>query len=406
MHLEEFPVSHLCLLPLSTRRNLLWRLPVADVCLLLENTDFTTGLNMESFWTSTWKDGGVDVAGSSYDPDVKAYFQAWDRVEYARAMLYGLMTTMSLGYLRDGDFVFYSPHYGQDCTGYRENWGMPVYPFLYAVRRPFSDNPVSAGRLSSCDLICPTRYAEKSTKYDGDLTGYEVVNMFGHDDELPRIIPELTYSGQIHLDLEWVYFLQNAVYLAIDGSPFEEQGLKFLKAVLEEAINLEVLILDHWGEEGEREVKFFDEFCALLSSCPEFLSHFQLLKIFSSIRSNGFVVSRENFNQLITAYFAAPTDHVQKLHITRTKIKCSDLSFECSPMIEQRYRCFKTIQMRDCQFVSKYKATPKVLSHWLGIDLSISELPQSEPDTCFFKVMEDDRGLSRKRKYSDLKEQA
>ena len=180
-------------------------------------------------------------------------------------------------------------------------------------------------------------------------------------------------------------------------------------AVLKETTNLEVLILDHWGEEGEQEVNFFDEFCAILPSCQAFLSHFHLLKVFSlnSMRSNGFVVSQKNFNQLITAYFAAPTDHVQKLHITRTKIKCSDVSFECNPTIEQQYRSFKTILISDCQFVSKYKATPlKSLSHWL--DESISELLQSaapESDVCFFKVGDKSGprgGPSWKRKHSEL----
>ena len=117
-----------------------------------------------------------------------------------------------------------------------------------------------------------------------------------------------------------------------------------------------------------------------------------------------FVVSQNNFNQLISAYFAAPTDHVHKLHITLTKIKYSDVLFECSPTIEQRYRFFKTVQMGNCQFVSKYKATPKTLSHWLSE--SINELPQMDPkpvedDMYFFKVGDKSGGgPSRRRKHS------
>ena len=269
MYLEEFPVSHLSLLPLSTRRDLLWRLPVADVCLRLENTDFTTGLNMEFFWKSTWKDAGPDVAGSSYDSHVRTYFQSWDRAEYARAILYGLTATMVIGQLRAGDFAFYSPHFGQDRTGYYENQGMPVYPLFYAVRKPFSDDPGSPGRFSSCNLIFPNWYIEKSNKHDSDLMECEVVNFFGHNsDELPRIIPELYIVTQ-QINMEHVEFMK--LYI-IDGSPFEEHGLRFLKAVLKEATNLEVFILDHWSEEGEWEVKFFDEFCAILPSFQAFFS--------------------------------------------------------------------------------------------------------------------------------------
>ena len=70
---------------------------------------------MESYWKSTMKDAGPDVGGSSCDSDVRVYFQAWDRAKYARAILHGLVATMAVGQLRDGDFVFYSPHFGQDC---------------------------------------------------------------------------------------------------------------------------------------------------------------------------------------------------------------------------------------------------------------------------------------------------
>ena len=251
-----------------------------------------------------------------------------------------------------------------------------------------------------CKPIFPPRYSHKSNKSEKDLTVYEVVNCFSRSKgEFPRIFPEFLLNN---INLDHVYFLRNAEYMGINGNPFEEQGLEFLKAVLKEATNLEVLLLDHWGDDDEWEVKFFDEFCAFLPSCQTFLSNFRLLKILSLMESNGLVVSRKNFNQLITAYFAAPTDHVQKLHITRTKIKCSDVSFECSPIVEQRYRSFKTIQIGDCQFVSKYKATPKTLSHWLGEN--ISELPQldpkpNEPGTYCFKI--EDKPI-RKRKYSEL----
>ena len=49
MQLEEFSISHLSLLSFSVWRDLLWRLPVADImCLQLESTDFTAGMELES----------------------------------------------------------------------------------------------------------------------------------------------------------------------------------------------------------------------------------------------------------------------------------------------------------------------------------------------------------------------
>ena len=404
MHLEEFPVcGHLSLLPLSTRKELLYHLPIADVCLLLENTEFTTGIDMAAFWNSTWNPARVGIAESVQDKeDVKRYVQdKWNDLEYARETVYGILATTAMGYISDilDRGIFHATH-AHTCEEHKHlHWGMSVFTFLYALR--------TSCVLVPCDPLFPSRYKHNSDKNEEDLTMYEVVNCFSRSkDEFPRIFPEFSVD---RIKLDNVYFLRNAVYLGMNASVFDEKGIEFLKATLQVATNLKVLLLDHWGYEGEWEVEFFDEFCAYLSSRQAFLSNFQFVKIFSCVDlgAKGLVVSRKNFNQLITAYFAAPTDHVQKLHIARTKIKCSDVSFERSPTIEQRYRSFKTIQISDCQFVSKYKATPKAVSHWLGE--SISELPQSdpEPDTCFFKVGGNSgAGLSRKRKHSELESDA
>ena len=49
MNLEQFPIASLALLPLKIRWNLLWNLPLADVC-QLEITQFTSGMCMEKYW--------------------------------------------------------------------------------------------------------------------------------------------------------------------------------------------------------------------------------------------------------------------------------------------------------------------------------------------------------------------
>ena len=350
---------------------------------------------MAAFWNSTWEHEMVGLEELSHDKeDIKHYVQdKWDDLEYARETVYGIVASCVMGHIIDVEFRPVFPAVlTYNCEEHKHfQWGMPVVTFLYAPR-------TSCVHVT-CQPPFPSRYKHKCEK---DLTMYEVVNCFSHSKgEFPRIFPEIPLYN---VNLDSVYFLRNAVFLGINGpSVFHEQGIEFLKAVLKVATNLEVLLLDHWGDEDEWEVEYFDKFCTYLSSRQDFLSNFQLVKIFCWVESKGLVISRKNFNQLITAYFAAPTDHVQKFHIARTKIKCSDVSFERSPTIEQRYHSFKTIQISDCQFVSKYKATPKALSHWLGE--SISEIPQSdsEPDTYFFKVGgESGAGLSRKRKHSEL----
>ena len=112
----------------------------------------------------------------------------------------------------------------------------------------------------------------------------------------------------------------------------------------------------------------------------------------------------------MTTFFTAPTDHMQKLQITLAKIKCSDVAFECSPAINQRYLAFKTVELDNCQFVSKYKATPQAISHWLG--QGISELPRLDPRPVeagvhYFKVGSDKSGgLTRKRRFSELDQES
>lgn len=46
LYLEQFPINSLALLPLFTRREILWNL---DVC-RLEKTPFTDGIEMEEYW--------------------------------------------------------------------------------------------------------------------------------------------------------------------------------------------------------------------------------------------------------------------------------------------------------------------------------------------------------------------
>ena len=115
-------------------------------------------------------------------------------------------------------------------------------------------------------------------------------------------------------------------------------------------------------------------------------------------------VRKKCFNQLIAAYFAAPTDHIQKLQFTETTIKCCDVSYERIPELEQRYLPFKTIELVFCQFVSEYETSlPQAISHWLG--RSISELDSDSVkyvDSCYFKVEDKTVGQSRKRKHGEL----
>jgi hypothetical protein len=403
MHLEEYPVSHLSLLPLSTRRDILWRLPLADVC-QLEDTGFTQGLDMAAYWKSPW-----EISWWPND-DIQKYIQTeWDELEYARAVLYGRLTSCALGISVDQefDYEFFLPYQREDDE-YMSQQYISAISLLYAVRKPDHDLHAAGSKYR---LIFPPRYSHKSGKVDEDLTVPEVMTCFSREGELPRVFPKIEIFSDVERDYAAIVpcYLRSAVYIGVKGHIFTEQGLDFVKAIIKEATQLEVLLLDDWGEDDVWEKEFCNDFIAFLCSYPRFFSNFRLFKILCSVAGEGFIISRQNFNNLMTTYFTAPTDHMQKLQISLAKIKCSDVAFECSPTTDQRYHAFKTVELDSCRFVSKYEATPQAISHWLG--KGISELPRLEawfnnPDAHFFKVedqcMPGDPALPQKRKYSEL----
>ena len=64
MNLEQFPIASLALLPLKTRWNLLWNLPLADVC-QLEITQFASGMCMEKYWQTIVCTDVAELGGHS-----------------------------------------------------------------------------------------------------------------------------------------------------------------------------------------------------------------------------------------------------------------------------------------------------------------------------------------------------
>ena len=116
-------------------------------------------------------------------------------------------------------------------------------------------------------------------------------------------------------------------------------------------------------------------------------------------------MSQERFDQLISAYFAAPTDHMQRLEFSGTDVQCSDISDDCSPIVDQHYLQFKMINLDSlCQFVTidldgqcqfADSATPTTISSWLG--QSVSEQKSNREWDCLFKVNKETSANPRKR---------
>ena len=190
---------------------------------------------MVAFWNSTWKHNSVGLEGDLHK-DVK-YMYVQDKYEYARETVYGIVATYAMDRYPIMEQVF--------------RWDTTVIPFLYAVASQYFQP------------VFPARYLHKSKKHTKDLTMYEVMNCFSPSKgEFPRIFPEF-FSENINLDD--VFFLQNAVYLAMrDNRVFMSRVLSSLKQFLTwMATKLEVLLLDHFPDDSEEwePDEFYDEFC-------------------------------------------------------------------------------------------------------------------------------------------------
>lgn len=201
------------------------------------------------------------------DFDILQYVKEWDDTEYARAMLYGILTTCAIGNLNDDLFEFFVPLYGESGKY------ISAISFLCAVRKPHHD-------LQDPCLKFPPRYSHKSGKDEDDLSLPEVMECFSREGELPKIFTEIEVYDDVEHDYAAIapLYLRSAVYIGVKGHVFTQQGLDFLKAVLKEAKQLEVLMINDWGTEGVWETEFFDEFIAYLCSFPRFFLQLSIVQ--------------------------------------------------------------------------------------------------------------------------------
>ena len=152
MHFEKFPISHLSLLPLSMRRDMLWALPIADVC-QLEETSFVQGLDMFEYWCNTHHYGS-----DTGDPAIEAYLDKKDPTLLEKDILHGLVMSNAMDCHPLCFFGFLLPRDLYEVT-------FDVIALLYCVRkRCLKNQPACVGDTNDDDdgLIFPSRYQKHS----------------------------------------------------------------------------------------------------------------------------------------------------------------------------------------------------------------------------------------------------
>lgn len=392
MHFEKFPISHLSLLPLSIRKDMLWALPIADVC-QLEETSFVQGFDMFEYWCSALRGGDIG------DPAIEAYLAEKDATLHAKDVLHGLVLSYAMDCHPTCFLGFSLPRNIYNVT-------YDIIALLYCVRkRCLKNQPACVGDTNDEEdwLIFPPRYHKHT---DMSLRWREWFHDHDGDDDMDekliqdRIDAVMTcfknqlpkYHGEIQiyydLELKYAYYFRELVFLIIISSlvPLEGRGLEFVMTVVEEATGLEVLLIEFddipFGTKDER--GSLDKLCSELSTMSTFLSNLRILKIQKRYPCPGHVVSQDNLNKLISAYLSAPTNHPQKLHICDTVIKIKDISLPAK--MDGKYLHFKTIEFYSCQFevLSHQRVMPRTIeTSWLGKDINVVE---SDCDSCRFKV--------------------
>jgi hypothetical protein len=375
MNLEKFPVSYLSLLPVKVREELLWRLPIADLC-LLEDTEYVEGFqDVAAYFKLPYED--YMMALPQKHADVARYVEEWDSVKYAKAILYGQVAITVFGFYTTyiGICLDISlPFDGRLVPNDRSpNSRSMVIPLLYAVRKPL------VGKESGCGLTFPPRYRDK-----GSITSKkDIINSVRSWFKCG--FPKIMLDPCIREDIDSEYFdlLNEVVSITIDinNTP---RTMRFVKQIVQMSSCLEVIVLG--GRYEERAKLNFLEF---LSTQDGFLSRFRLLII------KEVDVLSKDLGPLITAYFSAPTTHMQKITITDCDLKSYDT--DVAPVIDQRYVQFKTIELNGC-YVPRQKFSRKAITEWLGEDISILN---EDEENVTFQIREKAPG-DRKRKYSDV----
>ena len=445
-HFEEFTVSHLSLLPLSKRRDLLWRLPTADVCLRLENTDFVQGLDLAAYWKSP----RVDLCSLELpkDSDIERYVsERWpNEVEHAKAWLYGQVATFQV--CPPDGCEFCKVLSGDEYVCFH------TLSFLYGIPTPHSEELTFPPRYQQEEKLLESYPWHMTEQIEQDIVD-AIVRCFSG--ERPKIFPniQLLTDADIHHDWDLsdadLSLVSEVEYVSIQCRPFDDRSVEWTMKLVNNASNLQVIILQGCNVTNEYYCLDLDEFCEHLATCQQFWSKFQILKIVPGILEKDeldgygvdtpekYTVTRAGLNLLITAYFSAPTNHSQLVQFSFTNIVISaesrdndsdtatesqddnnsdsttditsarnttDANLDCDPpTIDRTYLQFKNIRLSDCYFDSN-KATPEEISKWLGQDIKILE-KDDETSSILFQIDDNKDSssvLGHKRKYCEVAE--
>ena len=363
---------------------------------------------MAAYWKLPCENFGTALAFPK-DSDIERYVnERWpSEVEYAKARLYGQVATCEIGWLPD-DHEFVLPENGYVCDD--------SISLLYGARALHGDAwkrltfPPRYQQMKK--LLWPSLGFGRTEKHAQDLVD-AIVN--GFNGEHPKMLPEiqLLKDSEVHhgcrLSNADLSLLREVEYVGIQCRPFDESSVKWTVKLISKATSLQVLFLQ--GCNVPYNSLDLNYFCEQLATCQTFWSTFQMLKIVPGIpetdelRAHGvdtpeeYTVSQHCLDQLIMAYYSAPTDHSQLLQLSYTNIESQDT--DDNPTVDLSYQQFKNIRLSDCSFDSN-KATPALISKWLGQQQIIKILEEEEETSSLLFQIDRKNSCGHKRKYYEM----
>ena len=315
MNLEELPPSYLALLPLSIRKEILDRLPIADVC-LLEETPFVDGLDLKVYWSDCLEDL-CHYFGFSTLPVCPEFEEVcerkWGSPKFAKIRFYSQVARIM---------------FDRSC------YILP-FGFLFATRCFVFGQWFLRGNLEF-----PPRYVKYNnvayvhTKYTSIAAAVEAFRGRPH---LLYLGPTMTDKKPFNAMLDFVSDLE-----CFQVSISTKRRFKVAQQVIEKATNCEYLSLEY---SHGRPINIPDIVSFLKSSLR--------VVIISKL-----VLTYESLQRLIKSFLTLPCDHPQKLELKAVTIQDVSGEMKCNlpnisywpelQIMEQSYVHLKTVKIRNC----------------------------------------------------------
>ena len=314
MNLEELPPSYLALLPLSIRKEILHRLPIADVC-LLEETPFVDGLDLKAFWSDCLEDLCHYLTSSVRSKPLYPEFEEicerkWGSTKFTKIRFYSQVARIM---------------FDRSC------YILP-FGFLFAIRCFVFGRWFLRGNLEF-----PPRYVKYNNVayvHTKCTSIAEAVEAFRGRPHLLYLGPTMTDKKLFHVMLDFVSDLE-----CLEVSISTKRRFNVAQQVIEKATNCEYLSLEY--------------------------SHGRPINISGFLKSNlrviiisKLVLTYESLQRLLQTFLTLPCDHPQNLELKAVtiqdisgEIKCNlpnILSWPELEIMEQSYVHLKTVKIRNC----------------------------------------------------------